>query len=56
MKGKVLQLVLTEEVETDRSVARRSQATGHLVVTMPKVSGLFNSIYFELISRHVCSA
>lgn len=37
IKGKVFQFVLPEEVATDRSTAQRSQTTGHLVVTMPKV-------------------
>ncbi len=34
---KILQLVLPEEVSPDASNAIRSQITGHLVVTMPKV-------------------
>lgn len=38
VKGKPLQLVLMEEVRPGQAVARRSQVTGHLVVTMPKVS------------------
>ncbi len=33
----VLQLVLQEEVKPDSSRAQRSQTTGHLLVTMPKV-------------------
>ncbi|CAL8121864.1 unnamed protein product [Orchesella dallaii] len=37
MKGKIFQLVLPEEVKPDSSFAQRSQATGHLIVTMPKV-------------------
>ncbi|ODM98810.1 Protein tilB [Orchesella cincta] len=37
MKGKIFQLVLPEEVKPDSSYAQRSQATGHLIVTMPKV-------------------
>ncbi|XP_010139632.1 PREDICTED: protein tilB homolog, partial [Buceros rhinoceros silvestris] len=36
VKGKPFQLVLTEEVKPDSSSAKRSQTTGHLVVTMPK--------------------
>ncbi|KAK2142007.1 hypothetical protein LSH36_1006g00020 [Paralvinella palmiformis] len=36
IKGKVLQLVLQEEVKPDSSTAKRSQTTGHLVITMPK--------------------
>lgn len=38
IKGKVLQLVLTEEVLPDSSTAKRSQTTGHLLVTMPKAN------------------
>ncbi|XP_059155195.1 dynein axonemal assembly factor 11-like [Physella acuta] len=37
LKGKMLQLALSEEVNGDASVAKRSQTTGHLLVTMPKV-------------------
>lgn len=37
MKGKILQLALYEEVSPDASSAKRSQTTGHLVVTMPKL-------------------
>ncbi|XP_039942122.1 dynein axonemal assembly factor 11 isoform X2 [Hirundo rustica] len=36
VKGKPFQLVLPEEVKPDSSCAKRSQTTGHLVVTMPK--------------------
>eukprot|EP01137_Pigoraptor_chileana_P020964 Opistho-2@84038 len=36
MKGKVLRLQLMEEVNSDSSVAKRSQTSGHLVITMPK--------------------
>ncbi|XP_061405358.1 LOW QUALITY PROTEIN: dynein axonemal assembly factor 11-like [Lethenteron reissneri] len=37
VKGKVFQLVLPEEVQPDRSLAQRSQTTGHMLLTMPKV-------------------
>uniref|UniRef100_T1HSB9 Dynein axonemal assembly factor 11-like CS domain-containing protein n=1 Tax=Rhodnius prolixus TaxID=13249 RepID=T1HSB9_RHOPR len=37
IKGKVLQLRLDEEVCPDKSIAKRSQTTGHLLITMPKV-------------------
>lgn len=40
LKGKIFQLHLPEEIETTNSVAERSQTTGHLVVTMPKVNGI----------------
>ncbi|XP_075271649.1 dynein axonemal assembly factor 11 isoform X1 [Opisthocomus hoazin] len=36
VKGKPFQLVLPEEVKPDGSSAKRSQTTGHLVVSMPK--------------------
>ncbi|CAL8087772.1 unnamed protein product [Calicophoron daubneyi] len=38
IRGKVLQLAMPEEVKADLSVARRSQTSGHLVITMPKAS------------------
>nr|XP_002131587.1 protein tilB homolog [Ciona intestinalis]XP_026691423.1 protein tilB homolog [Ciona intestinalis] len=37
MKGQLLQLSLLEEVKPDSSTAKRSQITGHLIVTMPKL-------------------
>ncbi|XP_068233167.1 dynein axonemal assembly factor 11-like isoform X2 [Palaemon carinicauda] len=37
VKGKILQLVLFEEVKPGQAVAKRSSITGHLVVTMPKL-------------------
>ncbi|KAJ8272935.1 hypothetical protein GJAV_G00095210 [Gymnothorax javanicus] len=39
VKGKTFQLVLPAEVRPDSSTAKRSQTTGHLLVTMPKVHG-----------------
>ena len=33
-----MQLSLQEEINPDSSTAKRSQVTGHLVITMPKVS------------------
>ena len=36
IKGRLLQLALPDDVSPDASTARRSQATGRLVVTMPK--------------------
>eukprot|EP00128_Syssomonas_multiformis_P012330 Colp12_sorted_trinity150504_noHs@34760 len=38
VKGKMLQLLLPEEVSPDKSKAERSKTTGHLVITMPKVN------------------
>nr|XP_004656387.2 dynein axonemal assembly factor 11 isoform X2 [Jaculus jaculus] len=37
VKGKIFQLVLPAEVQPDRSSAKRSQTTGHLVISMPRV-------------------
>ncbi|KXJ24783.1 protein tilB homolog [Exaiptasia diaphana] len=37
VKDKVFQLALSEEVNPDSSSAKRSQTTGHLLVTMPKM-------------------
>ncbi|XP_017656120.1 protein tilB homolog isoform X2 [Nannospalax galili] len=37
VKGKPFQLILSAEVQPDRSSAKRSQTTGHLVICMPKV-------------------
>uniref|UniRef100_A0A8C6K3E6 Leucine-rich repeat-containing protein 6 n=1 Tax=Melopsittacus undulatus TaxID=13146 RepID=A0A8C6K3E6_MELUD len=36
VKGKPFQFVLPEEVKPDSSSAKRSQTTGHLVISMPK--------------------
>ena len=40
IKQSILQLALIEEVNPDKSDAKRSQITGHLVITMPKASGI----------------
>uniref|UniRef100_A0A3B4WFX4 Leucine-rich repeat-containing protein 6 n=1 Tax=Seriola lalandi dorsalis TaxID=1841481 RepID=A0A3B4WFX4_SERLL len=37
VKGKIFQMVLPAEVKPDSSTAQRSQTTGHLVLTMPRV-------------------
>ncbi|XP_072269371.1 dynein axonemal assembly factor 11 isoform X2 [Pyxicephalus adspersus] len=42
VKNKPFQLVLPAEVKPDSSTAKRSQTTGHLVVTMPKASELIH--------------
>ncbi|PSN38717.1 Protein tilB [Blattella germanica] len=39
IKGKIFQIVFNEEIKTESSTAKRSQTTGHLVLTMPKVNG-----------------
>jgi protein TilB len=38
LKGKALQLALSEEVKPDSSTAQRSQTTGNLVIKMPKLN------------------
>lgn len=43
MKGKSLQLALSEEINPDSSTAKRSQTTGYLVITMPKVKQIIKS-------------
>ncbi|XP_068094139.1 dynein axonemal assembly factor 11 isoform X2 [Hyperolius riggenbachi] len=43
VKNKPFQLVLPEEVKPDSSTAKRSQTTGHLVVSMPKASELIQN-------------
>lgn len=40
MKGKILQLCMTEDINADSSSAKRSQVTGHLLITMPKAKPL----------------
>uniref|UniRef100_A0A4Y0BLX1 U2A'/phosphoprotein 32 family A C-terminal domain-containing protein n=1 Tax=Anopheles funestus TaxID=62324 RepID=A0A4Y0BLX1_ANOFN len=37
VKGKVFQLALKHDIQTDRSTCQRSQTTGHMLVTMPKL-------------------
>ena len=44
LKGKALQLALSEEVRPDSSSAKRSQTTGYLLITMPKV--IFNFLFY----------
>uniref|UniRef100_A0A182K1X2 Dynein axonemal assembly factor 11-like CS domain-containing protein n=1 Tax=Anopheles christyi TaxID=43041 RepID=A0A182K1X2_9DIPT len=38
IKGKVFQLALKQDIQTDRSTCQRSQTTGHLLVVMPKLN------------------
>lgn len=38
MKGKLFQIVFPEEILIDRSIAKRSQTTGHLVLEMPRAN------------------
>ncbi|XP_049809239.1 dynein axonemal assembly factor 11 [Schistocerca nitens] len=49
IKGKTLQLTLLNEVEINNSTAKRSQATGHLIITMPQV--YLNIRYF--VTQHI---
>lgn len=37
IKGKIFQICLPEEINTSESTAQRSQITGHLVITTPKL-------------------
>ncbi|KAJ9592966.1 hypothetical protein L9F63_015336 [Diploptera punctata] len=39
IKGKIFQIVFNEEIKIENSTAKRSQTTGHLVLTMPKING-----------------
>uniref|UniRef100_A0A8C8FRU8 Leucine-rich repeat-containing protein 6 n=1 Tax=Oncorhynchus tshawytscha TaxID=74940 RepID=A0A8C8FRU8_ONCTS len=54
VKGKIFQLVLPAEVRPDSSTAKRSQITGHLVLTMPKVLYVVKPILVLTMPR-VCS-
>ncbi|KAF5273676.1 hypothetical protein FQA39_LY07366 [Lamprigera yunnana] len=38
IKGKIFQYVLPEDIHVDKSKAQRSQTTGELLITMPKVN------------------
>lgn len=38
MKKKIFQLALNDEIRMDAATSKRSQTTGHLLVTMPKLS------------------
>lgn len=38
IKGKIFQMALNEEVRTSDTTSVRSQMTGHLLITMPKLS------------------
>ncbi|XP_074433956.1 dynein axonemal assembly factor 11-like isoform X2 [Larus michahellis] len=54
VKGKPFQLVLPEEVKPDISSAKRSQTTGHLVVSMPKPS--FCSVNESKLAKEIILA
>lgn len=38
IKEKIFQLSLSEEVNVSESTSKRSQTTGHLLITMPKLT------------------
>uniref|UniRef100_A0A182SGZ7 Dynein axonemal assembly factor 11-like CS domain-containing protein n=1 Tax=Anopheles maculatus TaxID=74869 RepID=A0A182SGZ7_9DIPT len=38
IKGKVFQLALKQDIQTDRSVCQRSEITGHMLIVMPKLN------------------
>lgn len=38
VKGKIFQMALNEEIRISDSTSKRSQTTGHLLITMPKLS------------------
>ncbi|XP_060534095.1 dynein axonemal assembly factor 11 [Cylas formicarius] len=38
IKGKVFQIVFPEEIHVEKSAALRSQTTGHLLLTLPKIN------------------
>lgn len=38
IKGKVFQMALNDEVRTDECTSKRSQVTGHLLITLPKLN------------------
>lgn len=40
LKGKTFQLCMVEDINADSSTAKRSQVTGHLLITMPKAKPL----------------
>lgn len=42
VKGKPFQYVLPDEIFPDKSKALRSQTTGHLLLTMPKVTIIYD--------------
>ncbi|OAF67671.1 Leucine-rich repeat-containing protein 6 [Intoshia linei] len=54
-KGKTFQLVLPDEVNCEKSVAERSQATGNLTITMPRMKP--NELYrnYELEKKKLQS-
>ncbi|XP_062482978.1 dynein axonemal assembly factor 11-like isoform X1 [Pezoporus occidentalis] len=58
VKGKPFQFVLPEEVKPDSSSAKRSQTTGHLVISMPKAKEIIlpKQKVATLVKRSDCNA
>ncbi|XP_044269083.1 dynein axonemal assembly factor 11 [Tribolium madens] len=55
IKGKVFQIVFSEEILTDKSTAKRSQITGHLVLELPRANYKpLNQKKVKKISRPIC--
>jgi protein TilB len=48
LKGKSLQLALSEEIMPDSSTAQRSQTTGQLVIKMPKLNKVIRPVKQEV--------
>ncbi|XP_035905646.1 protein tilB [Anopheles stephensi] len=38
VKGKIFQLALKQDIQTDRSTCQRSETTGHMLIVMPKLN------------------
>nr|CAD7437722.1 unnamed protein product [Timema bartmani] len=53
IKGKVLQIVFDKEIKCGSTVVQRSQTTGHLVLTMPKVNGTVKSNFQVLKHQNI---
>lgn len=52
VKGKVFQLALSDEVNPDSSSAKRSQTTGHLIISMPKVRQVVKPLNKTLLTKN----
>ncbi|XP_055548657.1 protein tilB isoform X2 [Wyeomyia smithii] len=49
IKGKIFQLALKEEVQTDKSSCQRSATTGHLLIVLPKLNA--QNVSFQQSTR-----
>ena len=56
IKGKIFQIVFPEEINIASSTAQRSQTTGHLVLTMPKVWTFCRKDMANIQDLLLCSA